>query len=721
MKPQSDKFLNQLSSKKCSVNYCLSDWKSKKKKEVTQGNLSCIDDCSMILLYEYNNKCYSNCPNGTSPKENNPFVCFNISNNNMNNSLNLTDEILNDERTTQEIINDENITEEINKEESYMSNQKIKLYQEDVNYIKSIMQNHEIDSIISNITNNNAEDYIIKNNDIIIQITSTFNQKKNSNNNISTIIIDKKCESILKTKYNITEEEHLLIIKYDLYIEGLNIPLIGYEAFNPKTKAQLDLKYCENIDVDINIPVSINEVDLYKYNPEGDYYNDICKTYDNGKNYDITIGDRKKEYNDYNLSICPNNCTFNDYNYETKKVSCQCEAQTKPASLLLEDIFDKDKLLNNFIDFKSISNINIIKCFNEALSKHGLKTNIGNYVILGLLSFFILLCILFYLLEYKLFLDDIDKIVVNYENEINKNTEIVDNIKENKIEENQNEVNKKYVNNPIKKKKINESKNNDFEASKKIELSGDGKESSKSKISLEITNNINNNNYNNIYINSEINFFSYQNALKLDNRSFWQYYISLIKSKHIIIFTFFPTKDYNSTYIKICLFIFNFISFYFVNTLFFTDSTLHRIYEDEGIFNFIYLLPQIIYSFIISSIINIIVRFLALTDKNIIKLKNENKEKKKQKLEEVKKFLKIKFMAFFIICMILIVFFWYYITCFGYVYKNTQIHLLKDTLISFGLSLLYPFIICLLPAIFRMISLHKPEYIYKFSVFLQLL
>ena len=134
----------------------------------------------------------------------------------------------------------------------------------------------------------------------------------------------------------------------------------------------------------------------------------------------------------------------------------------------MEDIFDKNKLLNNFIDFKSISNINIIKCFNEALSKRGLKTNIGNFVILALLSFFILLCILFYLLEFKLFLDDIDKIVVNYENEINKNTENVDNIRENKIEENQNEVNKKYVNNPIKKKKINESKNKDFEASKKI-------------------------------------------------------------------------------------------------------------------------------------------------------------------------------------------------------------------------------------------------------------
>ena len=38
---------------------------------------------------------------------------------------------------------------------------------------------------------------------------------------------------------------------------------------------------------------------------------------------------------------------------------------------------------------------------------------------------------------------------------------------------------------------------------------------------------------------------------------------------------------------------------------------------------------------------------------------------------------------------------------FGAIYRNTQFHLLKDTLVSFGLSLLYPFAICFVTSIFR--------------------
>ena len=61
---------------------------------------------------------------------------------------------------------------------------------------------------------------------------------------------------------------------------------------------------------------------------------------------------------------------------------------------------------------------------------------------------------------------------------------------------------------------------------------------------------------------------------------------------------------------------------------------------------------------------------------------------------------------------------------FGAIYKNTQYHLLKDTLISFGLSLLYPFAIYILPGIFRIPSLSnrkiKRECLYDFSKILQI-
>ena len=60
---------------------------------------------------------------------------------------------------------------------------------------------------------------------------------------------------------------------------------------------------------------------------------------------------------------------------------------------------------------------------------------------------------------------------------------------------------------------------------------------------------------------------------------------------------------------------------------------------------------------------------------------------------------------------------------FGAVYFNTQYLLLKDTLVSFGLSLLYPFGLCLIPGLFRIPALSdskkKREYLYKFSKILQ--
>ena len=60
---------------------------------------------------------------------------------------------------------------------------------------------------------------------------------------------------------------------------------------------------------------------------------------------------------------------------------------------------------------------------------------------------------------------------------------------------------------------------------------------------------------------------------------------------------------------------------------------------------------------------------------------------------------------------------------FGTVYRNTQFHLLKDTLISLAISFISPFIIYLLPGLFRIHALNDPkkksECLYKFSLLLQ--
>ena len=57
------------------------------------------------------------------------------------------------------------------------------------------------------------------------------------------------------------------------------------------------------------------------------------------------------------------------------------------------------------------------------------------------------------------------------------------------------------------------------------------------------------------------------------------------------------------------------------------------------------------------------------------------------------------------------------------IYVNTQIHLIKDTLISFGLTLIYPFGINLIPGLFRIPALSKNNrrYLYSLSIIIQMI
>ena len=216
----------------------------------------------------------------------------------------------------------------------------------------------------------------------------------------------------------------------------------------------------------------------------------------------------------------------------------------------------------------------------------------------------------------------------------------------------------------------------------------------------------------------------YEEALKYDKRTYIQYYWSLLRTKHLLLFAFVPSNDYNSTTTKICLFFFAFSLYYTVNALFFNDSTIHKIYEEEGHYNIIYQLPKILYSSLISSIINTIIRFLCLSEKDVIKLKNDKKSKNlNRKKIKLFKILRIKFIWFFNISLLFLILFWYYLSCFCAIYKNSQIHLLKDILISFGLSLTYPLGIYLIPGIFRISSLknNKKSCLYKISKIIQLI
>ena len=134
------------------------------------------------------------------------------------------------------------------------------------------------------------------------------------------------------------------------------------------------------------------------------------------------------------------------------------------------------------------------------------------------------------------------------------------------------------------------------------------------------------------YNDYELNDLSYKKALNLGKRTYFLYYISLLKIKHILIFTFYTNTDYNSKKIKIILFLFSFSLYFSINALFFIDNTIHKIYEDQGKYDFIYQIPIILYSTIISSVISTIIKYFSLTEKNILEIK-----KIKYNIEQISK------------------------------------------------------------------------------------
>ena len=219
----------------------------------------------------------------------------------------------------------------------------------------------------------------------------------------------------------------------------------------------------------------------------------------------------------------------------------------------------------------------------------------------------------------------------------------------------------------------------------------------------------------------ELNNLKYEEALQNDKRTYLEYYISLLRIKHLLIFTFITNNDYNSRIIKICLFFFFFTLEYSVNSLFYRDPKIQKIYNDKGKYYLVYQIPQICYSTIISGLITYFIKFMSLSQNYIISLKHsENLDS----YSKIKKCLYIKFAIFFILILLLLLYFWYYLGCFCAVFRNSQIFLIKDTFYSFLLSLIYPFGIYLIPGIFRIPSLRVQtkgrKCMYVFSKIIQL-
>ena len=98
-------------------------------------------------------------------------------------------------------------------------------------------------------------------------------------------------------------------------------------------------------------------------------------------------------------------------------------------------------------------------------------------------------------------------------------------------------------------------------------------------------------------------------------------------------------------------------------------------------------------------------KLLSLSQKIILKLKFLDVNKARKESPKAFRFIKIKILIFFLVGISLLFFSWYYISSFCIVFENSQIDLIKNITISFCISNSYPFVISVITAFLRILSL----------------
>ena len=490
-----------------------------------------------------------------------------------------------------------------------------------------------------------------------------------------------------------------------------------------------------------------------------------------------------------NYTMCQKGCEFILYNTTTKKSKCDCDIQKEINSTDLIDMdFTPKQLASEFFKAIKNSNFRVLKCYKLAIDIKKLFKNNGR-IIMSFLFLAYLISVFIYIIKERKKIDMFINLIlkekenfkkVNFESNIKgEKVKIKEKRNKKKVEEKKNNSKsskkekkskssksnarnkdkkypprKKFVNqnkkknvivnsttrnismntiNPMNKKsddkKINiniypissfnlknNTENKKFEKKcEKNEFHRDNKKNKNNK--LEISENLN---------DEELNSLEYNIAVIIDKRTYFQYYWSLLKKKHLILFTILPANDYNLYSLKVALFLLSFSLYFTINGFFFDDSTMHKINQSNGKYKILNQISQILYSSIISAIINMLLKILSLSEKNILLLKHEKDiQKAKKNSIGIKRCIIIKFIIFFILSNFLLLFFWYFISCFCAVYTNTQSVLIKDTLISFSLSMVYPFGLNLFPGLFRIPSLRdktqKSKCLYQISGFFAIL
>ena len=602
---------------------------------------------------------------------------------------------------------------------------------------------------------------------ITIEITDTMRLQKYINNNniyVSHILDITECEAHLREQYTISNRSELIILKIDLRRNDTASTQVEYRIYDSKTKTLLDISECKNIKfksplwLDDDYKKRVKELYEERFNIfdiNEKIYSDLCYPYHAVDfDADMTLEKRQRVFYHYNVNLCEKSCTFIDIDISTYQAICDCSVKTdinfnRASQELFEYIEEKDQKI---VHEEKISNIKSMKCFKYVFSGDGFWGNWGSYFMMLMIIGFIIVGFFWFSKGQDILLQKI-RIILDFiliklgilhdENFRRKFEELKQKYKENELEEEpviinneeeqkEIEINNIEENNSIIQGDKNNVVENEYiissEKNKNNEMEFIRKKGPKKNILLHRSIVINKDTkLEDIIIEAkekeenltdiEKDLLTYERAKKIDKRTYCGYYWSLLKLRQLIIFTFFSHNDFNLFLVKLFSF-FLLLSFNLVyNAIFFFDKVINDIYDDRGEYSLKLQILNIFISSILFSFTIILIRFIITSHKKLIKLKNMDIYEEAQKESfSIHNCLIITYIIYYIVGMILLIFFWYFITSFGAIFHYTQNHCFLNAFISFCFSMIYPFIYCLIPALFRYLALKKNyEKLYCFS------
>jgi hypothetical protein len=404
------------------------------------------------------------------------------------------------------------------------------------------------------------------------------------------------------------------------------------------------------------------------FNPEDDFFNDICIKYTDENNADVPIKARRHEYYQ-ECALCESNCIYGGFNLKTMSVTCNCPYKSYNENSRSYSVINTESNFKN----KGISNPNfkVMGCGGKIFKNLG--ENAGFWLLLIAFLIQLSLFIIFILFEKRiigiLLLDSFHLFLPSSPIE-NKNAQ-------NEIVDDKNKGNNLHIiskDDSYKVKIYNQS--HDKEHSNEFVLDDE-------KITHEGLNNM-----------------SYENAIHFDKRGYFSYFCNILMYNQMLLFIIFK-DNWNFVVTKISMFV-NIITFALLfNIMLFGNKLINSIYENKGKLTMNKAIGWIFLAAFLTVILNCIAKIFGLTKRDVDNSKKDPNFKK----EDFYKLVFKRTIIYFIIILVLTLFIWFFGISFCAIYVKCQRNLVFYIFMTWLLIMIYPFPLCAIIALCRFLGL----------------